>query len=227
MRLVNALVGGVIGAAISAAIIVGVSKYMEVVPPDWLAIVAGVVTGLGVRIMGKSEKPGPSYLSGAIAALLTLAAFYGGTQAASNIMEAKVDQTQIKLHPDTLPDDMKTPPPVSGSAEDQPIEEDPSVAEDAPTAETPDSEDPATESDPAATTTEEPAAEPGDEPVAEAVVVEEEVEETVAPALPPVVKVDRPKPRAEEFNWLSFVFIAVGALIAYEMGRSCGCSKPA
>lgn len=227
MRLGKALIGGVIGGAISIAVIAAYAYYQNVVPPDWFALIAGVVTGLGVRLLGKSDKPGPSYACGAIAAFLTLAAFYGGNAVSKDLMEARVDQNQIRLNAKDLPDSMVNPPPVVGSAEDEVI-----VADEEADEETDPSSDAEDE-------TGEPA-DPSNAAEDEADVSEsEEMEETeVDTEVPSDVRVSTAADRAEivrdtppripdpDFSVWSYAFIVVGALIAYELGRNCGCSKP-
>jgi hypothetical protein len=246
MRLVKALVGGVIGGLLGAALIIGVEGFM-LKEASWLALFVGVLTGLGVRIMGKTDRPGPCYLCGAIAAALTLIAFVGATMATTKILQARIASAEAALPnlPNAPAADTTTPA----------TEEDGAPGADEPATETEDSAtDPATTDEPAAPAepeaspdpaaeepaTEEPAQDQPatDEPTADAEaaadaetpateepeVVEEVAEErleVVAPAERRLA-LDQPRIRREDFSVLSFVFIGVGALIAYELGRSCG-----
>lgn len=242
MRLVKALVGGVIGGLIGAALIVGVEGFMLKEAP-WLALFVGVLTGLGVRMMGKTDRPGPCYLCGAIAAALTLIAFVGATMATTKILQARVASAESALPnlpslpaADATPRATEAPEDQSASA-DEPATETEGAATDPTT-----TDDPAAPAEPEASadaaTEESAAAEPAaEEPTAddesadaetttteEPVVVEEVAEETldvVAPAEQRLV-LDEPPARREEFSILSFIFIGVGALVAYELGRSCG-----
>lgn len=221
MRLVKALVGGVLGGLLGAALIIGVEGFALKDAP-WLALFVGVFTGMGVRIMGKSDKPGPCYLCGAIAAALTLVAFVGATLATTKMLQAQVaKETQLPLDI-TAPD---ATPPAAEPADDAAPAEEPAAEAEAPTTEPAATESPETPAEP---TAEEPATEdpPAEAPVAEEEVVEETVE-VVEPAAPREDMANKPPGRVEDFSLLSFAFIGIGALIAYELGRSCGSSKPA
>ena len=242
MRLVKALAGGVIGGLLGAALIIGVEGFALMEAP-WLALFVGVLTGLGVRLMAKSDKPGPCYLCGAIAAALTLIAFVGATVATTKMLQAQVERKEIKLPRATLPPDMTTPPVAdSDAAEEAAPEADPAAEAEAPTTDPAATEEPATPEEPAveepaadepateAPADEEPAAdtepavtaEPDDlAPAAEEEVVEETTEVVEAPR-PLADQMNKPPARADEFSLLSFAFIGVGALIAYELGRSSG-----
>ncbi|MEX2171554.1 MAG: hypothetical protein WD851_19705 [Pirellulales bacterium] len=241
MRLVKALAGGVIGGLLGAALIIGVEGFALMEAP-WLALFVGVLTGLGVRLMAKSDRPGPCYLCGAIAAALTLIAFVGATLATTKMLQVQVERSQIKLPrdrpaPDATPparepaedaappaEDLAAEPETPGT--DPAATDDPAVPGDAAVPGDPAAPlDVAAPADPAATV-----GEPGDEaaaePPAEAPEAEDEVVEKavemVAPARPPAGMSNKPPARADEFSLLSFAFIGVGALIAYELGRSSG-----
>lgn len=242
MRLVNALVGGVIGGLLGAALIVGVEGFALMEAP-WLALFVGVLTGLGVRLMAKSDKPGPCYLCGGIAAALTLIAFVGATLATTKMLQVQVERSQIKLPRDTSPSDMTTPPVADPDETEEaaPAEEpaaeaeepdtDPAATEEPATPGEPAAEEPATEApadeepaaeEPAADTEPAVTAEPDDLAAAAEEEVVEETTDVVEAPRPLANLMNKPPARADEFSLLSFAFIGVGALIAYELGRSSG-----
>lgn len=171
------LLGGVVGAAVGVALhtVLETGMLGKPVEASWFAIVIGLLTGLGVRQANRTHME-RSYLRGALAGLIALAAIYGSAEVIANVMK-KRDQA------------MKSKP---AAAADEAVEK---------------------EGD--ATTTDETT-------TAEAEAPAKEADRTINPALAGGVVGN---PRAGDLNPWQFVFMALGALVAYELGRGVGAPK--
>ena len=171
------LLGGVVGAAVGVALhtVLETGMLGKPVEASWFAIVIGLLTGLGVRQANRTHME-RSYLRGALAGLIALAAIYGSTAVIAEVMK-KRDQA------------MKSKP---AAAADEAVEK---------------------EGD--ATTTDETT-------TAEAEAPAKEADRTINPALAGGVVGN---PRAGDLNPWQFVFMALGALVAYELGRGVGAPK--
>jgi hypothetical protein len=169
--------GGVVGAAVGVALhtVLETGMLGKPVEASWFAIVIGLLTGLGVRQANRTHME-RSYLRGALAGLIALAAIYGSAEVIANVMK-KRDQA------------MKSKP---AAAADEAVEK---------------------EGD--ATTTDETT-------TAEAEAPAKEADRTINPALAGGVVGN---PRAGDLNPWQFVFMALGALVAYELGRGVGAPK--
>lgn len=77
---VGAILGGLVGVALFMLIEVGLEHQAQ-----WFAVANGLLVGLGVRKMDPSVKFQASYLRGAMAALVALAAILGGSFGASSL----------------------------------------------------------------------------------------------------------------------------------------------
>ena len=171
------LLGGVVGAAVGVALhtVLETGMLGKPVEASWFAIVIGLLTGLGVRQANRTHME-RSYLRGALAGLIALAAIYGSAEVIANVMK-KRDQA------------MKSKPAAAA--------------------------DGAVEKEGDATTTDETT-------TAEAEAPAKEADRTINPALAGGVVGN---PRAGDLNPWQFVFMALGALVAYELGRGVGAPK--
>lgn len=78
--LLGALIGAGVGLGAQAGIESSMGKEMF-----WFPVVTGALTGLGVRMFDPSVKMAPSYLRGAMAALLGLGGIFGGISLSSQM----------------------------------------------------------------------------------------------------------------------------------------------
>lgn len=171
------LLGGIVGAAVGVALhtVLETGMLGKPVEASWFAIVIGLLTGLGVRQANRTHME-RSYLRGALAGLIALAAIYGSAEVIANVMK-KRDQA------------MKSKPAAAA--------------------------DGAVEKKGDAATTDETTTAEAETPTAE-------IDRTMNPALAGGVVGN---PRAGDLNPWQFVFMALGTLVAYELGRGVGAPK--
>jgi hypothetical protein len=113
MHLFKWLIAGIIGGTIGAAVWVTVELYTghEV---TWLCVLVGVLTGLSVRAASTRETRG--YLSGAVAAIITLGAIIGSVKVMERIIvgqgaesTSQASTREVELEPSTDPAQAETP----------------------------------------------------------------------------------------------------------------------
>lgn len=108
MRLVKAIVGAIIGGLIGVAVVVAVQVMMQV-EARWLDLLIGFCVGVGVRLL-TAGKRGPSYLSGALAALVTLIAIIAAKHTAAAVLTSRATGAEA-------------PPPPAAAVDAQPSAE--------------------------------------------------------------------------------------------------------
>ncbi|MCG8449194.1 MAG: hypothetical protein MI725_06395 [Pirellulales bacterium] len=95
------LIGGILGAAASAAAWLGLESVLEK-EFGWAAILVGLVTGMAVH--AAAGKPtGVGYLRGALAAVLALAGIVGGQMVKAEIMKASNAAQKVAEVPEVKP----------------------------------------------------------------------------------------------------------------------------
>lgn len=98
MRLGPSLVGALVGAVVGIAVQVGVESGLGM-ESTWLAIVIGILTGLGARTMAGEYIQSASYLRGALAAIIALGGILGGSYAASSMIRKNNVDSMESLQP--------------------------------------------------------------------------------------------------------------------------------
>lgn len=178
--LAPALVGGVIGAAVGVGLHVvlatGMFGYQN--EAAWFAVIIGILTGLGVRQANRHHMD-RSYVRGALAGVIALAAIVGSSFAIREVMKRK----EIEAKTGNVAAAAKAKNDVAADDADAAVDAD-------------------------AEATVEPAA-------------------ADRPAPKPAGAVVGAKPKvglAEPSPW-EFVFMALGGLVAYELGRGVDHSK--
>lgn len=216
MQLGKTLVGGIIGAVVGIAVLIAVQHYRGL-DQTWLSIVVAGFVGIGVRMM-VSTSGHPSYTRGAITLLLALAAYFGGTKIYSEL-------TTRGILAKKLPDRPVAQAPAAG--EDAADEEGDAAAADpaADGATTAEADGVAVPVDPTGAETAPAAGEPaaGGPPAGEPAAAQPPPAEPVAGVLPR----DAPKqaPMQPASPW-EYVWLAIAALVAYELGRGSEPSRP-
>ncbi|MEN1678167.1 MAG: hypothetical protein AAGJ46_01130 [Planctomycetota bacterium] len=88
----KSLVGALIGAGVGLGAQAGIESSMGS-EMWWFPVVTGALTGLGVRVLDPSVKTAPSYLRGAMAALLGLGGIFGGISLSSKMQVDNLAET--------------------------------------------------------------------------------------------------------------------------------------
>jgi hypothetical protein len=162
MQLGKALLGAIIGAAVSIGLLLAVYLTLGI-DKVWLSIPFALITGLGVRML-VSTTGHASYVRGAMTMILALAAYIGGWLLVAQVATARANK----------------PVPRPPAAEENPADT---------------GEDAAKDDAPA-----EPAPPPQPAPRADVV--------------------QQPRQVAQKgFETWDFIWLAIAALVAYEMGR--------
>jgi hypothetical protein len=127
MGLGPTLVGGIIGAAVG----MGLHLLVEITTgheAPWFAIIIGLITGLGVHQANKSLAGRVSYLRGAVAAAIALAAIVGSTPLISMIARNR-EATLVSTNPEAASNDDDDDAEDDADAADADAEEAPAVEE--------------------------------------------------------------------------------------------------
>jgi hypothetical protein len=128
MGLGPTLVGGIIGAAVG----MGLHLLVEVTTgheAPWFAIVIGLITGLGVHQANKSLAGRVSYLRGAVAAAIALAAIVGSTPLISMVARNRDASAAADADADDQADDDDAEADEDADAGDADAEEAPAEEE--------------------------------------------------------------------------------------------------
>jgi hypothetical protein len=84
------VIGAVVGAAVGVIAHVVLEAYlMKSGEAPWMAVVIGLLTGLGVRKFDPTVVSSVSYLRGALSALIALAGIVGGMQVVAKAVQAR------------------------------------------------------------------------------------------------------------------------------------------
>ncbi|WP_442484855.1 hypothetical protein [Aeoliella sp. SH292] len=210
MKLGPSLIGAVVGALVGVAAQIGLESSLgrETV---WFALVVGLLTGLGARLMAGGAIARASFLRAGLAALVALAAIFGASYASSELTRKK----SVEAY-ETAP-----LPPARTEVAAAPVVDE---GEDSETTDPPADDDTGTE--PAAETSAE-----GEEPAASA--TEETVDSTetadeptptvnTAPQLDPARRALSGEPQnlpRQPLNVWQLLCVTVGVLTAYELSR--------
>lgn len=207
MKLGPSLIGALVGALVGVAVQIGLESSLghETV---WFALVVGLLTGLGARLMAGGAIARASFIRAGLAALVALAGIFGASYASSELTRKK----SVEAYE---------------SAPLPPARTEVAVAEEGENSETTDpAADDDTEAEPAAETSAE-----GEEPAASA--TEETVDATeaadapapaanTAPELDPARRALGGEPQnlpRQPLNVWQVIFVTVGVLMAYELSR--------
>ena len=118
MYVLKWLIAGIIGGAVGAAVWVAVELYTghEVA---WLCVLVGVLTGLSVRAATTRETRG--YLSGAVAAIITLGAIIGSAKVMERIVvERSAESTDRATVRKAAPEPSEDPAHAETPADTEP-----------------------------------------------------------------------------------------------------------
>jgi hypothetical protein len=122
------VIGAVVGAAVGVIAHVVLEGYvMKSGEAPWMAVVIGLLTGLGVRKFDPTVIGSVSYLRGALSALIALAGIVGGMQLVAKAVQAR-NASAIVSAPKTDP--KPAAEPAAEEAEAPAAEEAPVVAPD-------------------------------------------------------------------------------------------------
>lgn len=225
--LIGAVVGGLVGVATQIALESSLGK--EAV---WFALVTGLLTGFGARVMAGEGMRRGSFVRASLVAFVALAAIFGGSYTSSEMIRKK-NLAEYESAP--------TPPPMDQVAEDDTTDTpaaDGAAASDDATAsdEAGDSEADQPADDEAAPTTENEATEdeaaeedateePDDQSATEdetSADQDEPAEPVRAPTPVDLSKYDSREAPRQKLNMFQLVFFVLGTLLAYELARGGG-----
>lgn len=213
MKLGPSLIGAVVGGLVGVAAQIGLESSMgkEAV---WFALVVGLFTGLGARIMAGDGMRQGSFIRAGLVAFIALAAIFGASMTSAKLTRQRsLEAYQSK----------PTAPPRDQDKADQAEE-----SETDETATEPDDETTEPAETGAEDTTDEPSdEEPADEPADEAAADDEPADdEATEPAQPPkpvdLSKFEAKDTPKQKLDVLQLVFVVVGTLLAYELSRGGG-----
>lgn len=109
--IIGAVVGALVGVAAQAGIELGMQKEAS-----WMAIVIGLLAGVGAWKAAGASIHKISYLRGALAALIALGGIFGATQAISAAAVKRSASAATPFKPDTTPA-LKAPAAEEGEGE--------------------------------------------------------------------------------------------------------------
>ncbi len=224
MRLGPSLIGAIVGAVVGVAAQIGLESTMDR-EATWFAVVIGLLTGLGARMMAGDGIRATSYVRAGLAAIIGLAAIVAGSYAASEVVRKKnVDAYESASR--VMPSDAER-----ASSEEQadaaPGDDEAAEGEDEVTDETESADEAAEDVDDSA---EDATDEEGD--ATEDTADEgDDATETVAPGQPvdlaALEKARRGTPELPPPSPWQFAFFGIGTFLAYELARGGGKSEHA
>ncbi|MCO6045514.1 hypothetical protein NG895_16505 [Aeoliella sp. ICT_H6.2] len=231
MKLGPSLIGAIVGGLVAVAAQIGLESSLgkEAI---WFALVSGLLTGFGARMMAGDGIRHGSFVRAALVAFVALAAIFGGSYISAEMTRKKASEA-YESKPTTSPVDQQTeeegaaatveadePAGDEDSTEPAPGEEETSTAEEAET-EDADTEEPAEE--PAERGEADDAASDEAETVAEVEETEVEVTEPQDPqTLDAIAKYKAKGIPNQKLDIWQLVFVVLGTLLAYELARGGG-----
>ena len=244
MRLGPSIIGAIVGGAVGIAIQVGVESGMGK-EGAWLALVVGALTGLGARAMAGEFIKNASYMRGALAAVIGLAAIMGGSYAASamirkNSVESMAELPEQRLPPSDAASDPEEPEEDDSTSEDETdSDSEKSEGDTAGDEESTEGESGEEAVDDESETADDASEESTETSDAEAEATDEESSDSEtsgdeAPAARSVPKVpienyagDPNRPKKEvPFSTTQAIFMGLGVFLAYEFARGGGKQEP-
>lgn len=204
MKLGPSLIGALVGALVGVAAQIGLESSLgrETV---WFALVVGLLTGLGARLMAGGAIAKASFIRAGLAALVALAGIFGASYASSALTRKKSEEaykaapvpparTEVAAVPEEGENAETAEPPADDATDAQPAAETPIEGEEPTTATTDDAETPR----------------------ARAPIVNSSSE--LDPARRALGGEPQNVPR-QPLNIWQVIFVTVGVLMAYEMSR--------
>lgn len=124
MNFGSTLIGAVLGALVGVAIYMGVYNGAGIEAPwvAWLAILTGLLAGLGVRKFNPDVAMNASYARGALSALIALGGIMGGSMAASKVRQEQLKNVEVKASTVAVADQPAEGGDESEEAGDEPAE---------------------------------------------------------------------------------------------------------
>ena len=118
------VIGAVVGAAVGVLAHVVLEGYlMKSGEAPWMAVVIGLLTGLGVRKFDPTVIGSVSYLRGALSALIALAGIVGGMQVVAKAVQARNSSAVVSApQPAAQPAAEATGDDTEAPAEETPVE---------------------------------------------------------------------------------------------------------
>jgi hypothetical protein len=210
MKLGPSLIGAIVGALVGVAAQIGLESSLGR-EATWFALVVGLLTGLGARLMAGGAIARASFIRAGLAALVALAGIFGASYASSELTRKK----SVEAYKSSAP------PAATSRVPADPVDEEGESSE-APAAPADDATEPESETDTPADGEE--AATPTSEDAPIATEIAEEPAPTVrsAPELDPARRALGAEPQnlpRQPLNLWQVIFVTVGVLAAYELSR--------
>lgn len=214
MKLGPSLIGAIVGTLVGVAAQIGLESSMDR-EATWFALVVGLLTGLGARLMAGGAIAKASFIRAGLAALVALAGIFGASYASSELTRKKhVEASQA----------IPAPPVSSEVAPAALLERDESEPGEPASVPSDDTTESAAEPSTKASTEENEPTPPAREETPEATEVAEP--ETPSTAQGPIsgpvrrtIDASSEKIPRQPLNVWQLICVTVGVLIAYEMSR--------